>query len=99
MASSWADLEFGVIAEYCCLCGRLHFAQSFALFPKTRCFTRDIGETDVCCLTSRWSQPKLSRSVPLSRFTPQTSGCSAFFVSPHCTRYETITRICSDNCN
>ena len=34
-------------------------------------------------LTSRRSQPPLALSVPLSRFTSQVGGGSAFFVRPH----------------
>jgi hypothetical protein len=32
------------------------------------------------CLTSRRSQPPLALAVPLSRFTPQVGGGSAFYV-------------------
>src|ERR1035437_8803245 len=45
-------------------------------------------------LTSRRSQPPLALSVPLSRFTSQVGGGSAFYVRHHIVRLKYTTAVC-----
>src|ERR1035441_4818971 len=56
-------------------------------------FTGFIESWIFCCLTSRRSQPPLALAVPLSRFTSQVGGGSAFYVRRHLHVYEIHTYI------